>query len=69
MTQTIVKRAKEYDSDTIPGDYATLQTPCPHCGGQVKENYRRFACYEVRILDLQDSGRSSVRDRRSRSSC
>jgi DNA topoisomerase-3 len=44
MTQTIVKRAKEYDSDTIPGDYATLATPCPNCGGQVKENYRRFAC-------------------------
>jgi DNA topoisomerase-3 len=44
MTQTIVKRAKEYDSDTIPGDYATLDTPCPNCGGQVKENYRRFAC-------------------------
>lgn len=44
MTQTIVKRAKEYDSDTIPGDYATLETPCPNCGGQVKENYRRFAC-------------------------
>jgi DNA topoisomerase-3 len=44
MTQRIVKRAKEYDSDTIPGDYATLKTPCPHCGGQVKENYRRFAC-------------------------
>ena len=44
MTQLIVKRAKEYDSDTIPGDYATLKTPCPHCGGVVKENYRRFAC-------------------------
>lgn len=44
MTQTIVKRAKEYDSDTIPGDYATLKTPCPKCGGAVKENYRRFAC-------------------------
>ncbi|RQH03614.1 DNA topoisomerase III [Paraburkholderia dinghuensis] len=44
MTQTIVKRAKEYDSDTIPGDYATLETPCPNCDGQVKENYRRFAC-------------------------
>jgi DNA topoisomerase-3 len=44
MTQTIVKRAKEYDSDTIPGDYATLETPCPHCGSVVKENYRRFAC-------------------------
>lgn len=28
MTQQIVKRANEYDSDTIPGDYATLDTPC-----------------------------------------
>ncbi|GGI55289.1 DNA topoisomerase III [Oxalicibacterium solurbis] len=44
MTQIIVKRAKEYDNDTIPGDYATLTTPCPNCGGVVKENYRRFAC-------------------------
>ena len=44
MTQLIVKRAKEYDSDTVPGDYATLTTPCPNCGGVVKENYRRFAC-------------------------
>jgi DNA topoisomerase-3 len=44
MTQVIVKRAKEYDNDTIPGDYATLKAPCPNCGGVVKENYRRFAC-------------------------
>jgi DNA topoisomerase-3 len=44
MTQVIVKRAKEYNNDTIPGDYATLKTPCPNCGGVVKENYRRFAC-------------------------
>ena len=44
MTAHIVKKAKEYDRDTVPGDYATLQTPCPHCGGVVKENYRRYAC-------------------------
>lgn len=44
MAQVIVKRAKEYDEDTIPGDYATLQTPCPKCGGEIRENYRRFAC-------------------------
>jgi DNA topoisomerase-3 len=44
MTQTIVKRAKEYDNDTIPGDYATLKAPCPNCGSVIKENYRRFAC-------------------------
>lgn len=44
MTQRIVAKAKEYDRDTIPGDYATLKAPCPNCGGVVKENYRRFTC-------------------------
>ncbi len=44
MTQRIVKKAKEYDRDTVPGDYATLSTPCPNCGGVVKENYRRYTC-------------------------
>ena len=44
MTEKLVKKAKEYDRDTIPGDYATLSTPCPNCGGVVKENYRRYAC-------------------------
>jgi DNA topoisomerase III len=44
MTEKIVKKAKEYDRDTIPGDYATLATPCPNCGGIVKENYRRYTC-------------------------
>jgi len=44
MTEHIVKKAKEYDRDTVPGDYATLTTPCPNCGGVVKENYRRYAC-------------------------
>jgi DNA topoisomerase-3 len=44
MAERIVKKAKEYDRDTIPGDYETLVTPCPKCGGVVKENYRRYAC-------------------------
>ncbi|MBU0916601.1 DNA topoisomerase III [Aquabacterium parvum] len=44
MTQRVVQKAKEYDRDTIPGDYATLKTPCPNCGGVVKENYRRYTC-------------------------
>ncbi len=44
MAERIVKKAKEYDRDTIPGDYATLKTPCPNCGGIVKENYRRYTC-------------------------
>ena len=44
MTERMVKKAKEYDRDTIPGDYATLSAPCPNCGGVVKENYRRYTC-------------------------
>ncbi|MEY4345372.1 MAG: hypothetical protein RL032_1204 [Pseudomonadota bacterium] len=44
MTERMVKKAKEYDRDTIPGDYATLTSPCPNCGGIVKENYRRYTC-------------------------
>jgi DNA topoisomerase-3 len=44
MTEHIVRKAKEYDRDTVPGDYATLATPCPNCGGVVKENYRRYTC-------------------------
>jgi DNA topoisomerase-3 len=44
MTERMVKKAKEYDRDTIPGDYATLAARCPNCGGIVKENYRRYTC-------------------------
>lgn len=44
MTQRMVLKAKEYDRDTVPGDYAQLATPCPTCSGVVKENYRRYAC-------------------------
>jgi len=53
MTEQIVKKAKEYDRDTVPGDYATLETPCPKCNGQVKENYRRYTCQGV---DGQSAG-------------
>ena len=44
MTRDIVERAKRYESDTVPGDFVTLTTPCPKCGGVVKENYKKFAC-------------------------
>jgi DNA topoisomerase-3 len=44
MTQRIVDRAKSYDSDTIPGDFGELATPCPKCGGLVRETYKKFQC-------------------------
>ena len=55
MAERIVRKAKEYDRDTIPGDYVTLATPCPNCGGAVKENYRRFTC-TGRAASPEDTG-------------
>jgi DNA topoisomerase-3 len=53
MTERMVKKAKEYDRDNVPGDFATLSSPCPNCGGIVKENYRRYTCTG---LDGQSEG-------------
>ena len=44
MTERMVAKAKGYNKDSIPGDYAALQAPCPNCGGVVRENYRRYTC-------------------------
>ncbi|MBN2505462.1 MAG: DNA topoisomerase III [Verrucomicrobia bacterium] len=44
MTRHIVERARRHESDTVPGDFATLRAPCPKCGGVIKENYKKFQC-------------------------
>ena len=44
MTRNLVERAKRYESDTVPGDFVTLDAPCPRCGGVVRENYKKFQC-------------------------
>jgi DNA topoisomerase-3 len=44
MTRNIVARAKQYEHDTIPGDFGVLSVPCPKCGGEVHERYRTFQC-------------------------
>ncbi len=44
MAKHIVGQAKGYESDTVPGDYGSLSAPCPKCGSELKENYKKFAC-------------------------
>ena len=44
MTRAIVGKAKGYESDTVPGDFGTLKVPCPKCGGEMHENYKKFKC-------------------------
>ncbi len=43
-TRDLVAKAKKYESDTIPGDFGTLTVPCPKCGGEIHENYKKFQC-------------------------
>jgi DNA topoisomerase-3 len=44
MTRAIVAKAKRHESDTVPGDFGTLKVPCPKCGGEIHENYKKFQC-------------------------
>ncbi len=44
MTRQIVERARQYEHDTIPGDFGTLSAPCPRCQGEVHERYRNYHC-------------------------
>ena len=44
MTRRIVDRTKAFQGDEVPGDFGLLNTKCPKCGGDIKENYRRFQC-------------------------
>jgi DNA topoisomerase-3 len=44
MTRSIVGKAKRHESDTVPGDFGTLKTRCPKCGGEIHENYKKFQC-------------------------
>jgi DNA topoisomerase III len=44
MTRDIVAKAKRHESDTVPGDFGTLKVPCPKCGGEIRENYKKFQC-------------------------
>ena len=44
MTRHIVAKAKRHESDTVPGDFGELKVPCPKCGGEIKENYKKFQC-------------------------
>ena len=44
VTRAIVAKAKGHESDTVPGDFGTLRVPCPKCGGEIRENYKKFQC-------------------------
>ena len=44
VTRDMVEKARRHESDTVPGDFGTLKVPCPKCGGEIHENYKKFQC-------------------------
>jgi DNA topoisomerase-3 len=46
MTSHIVEQAKSHRGETITGDFSTLKSPCPKCGGVVQETYKKFQCQQ-----------------------
>ncbi len=46
MTRHIVEQAKNSRGETISGDFATLKSPCPKCGGVLHETYKKFQCQQ-----------------------
>jgi DNA topoisomerase-3 len=51
----------------VPGNYTTLETRCPNCGGQIKENYKKFQCQSCdfavwRILSGRQFEPSEIED-------
>ena len=45
LTESIVESAKRYEGNSVPIENpTTIVTPCPQCGGQLKETYRHYSC-------------------------
>lgn len=44
MTRHMVEQAKSHRGETISGDFSTLKSLCPKCGGVVHETYKKFQC-------------------------
>jgi DNA topoisomerase-3 len=44
ITRNMVNRAKQFEYDTIPGDFGVLKIPCPKCGAEIRERYKAFQC-------------------------
>src|SRR5262249_54087662 len=45
MTQEIVEKVKNFEGDTVEGDFGELDVQCPKCGARpLKEKYRFWHC-------------------------
>ena len=51
FTREIVEKAKNFEGDTVGGNFETLEVKCPKCqGGPFEEDYRTFKCKSCGLI-------------------
>jgi DNA topoisomerase-3 len=51
FTREIVEKAKNFEGDSVTGDFKTLEVKCPKCGqGPFDEDYRTFKCRSCGLI-------------------
>jgi len=51
FTREIVEKAKNFEGDTVSGDFEVLNVKCPKCGGgPFDEDYRTFKCRSCGLI-------------------
>jgi DNA topoisomerase-3 len=51
FTRDIVEKTKNFEGDTVSGDFETLEVKCPKCGGgPFDEDYRTFKCRSCGLI-------------------
>jgi DNA topoisomerase-3 len=51
FTRGIVEKAKNFEGDSVGGDFETLEVKCPKCGGgPFDEDYRTFKCRSCGLI-------------------
>ncbi len=51
FTRHVVERAKNFEGDSVSGNFETLEVKCPKCGGgPFEETYRTFKCQTCGLI-------------------
>ncbi|HJX98898.1 MAG TPA: DNA topoisomerase III [Chthoniobacterales bacterium] len=51
FTREVVERAKNFEGDSVSGDFEPLEVKCPKCGGgPFEETYRTFKCKSCELI-------------------
>src|SRR5438477_10688317 len=51
FTREIVEKAKNFEGDSVSGDFEVLEVKCPKCGqGPFEEDYRTFKCRSCGLM-------------------